>query len=161
MTYVEEFIKAVAPAAQKTMAKSAIPASFTIAQAALESNWGRSQLAKAGHNLFGVKANGGWNGPVIPMNTREFHDGQWEIVTAYWRNYWDWEACFADHADFLHQNKRYGECFTGNKNGEEFSKAVAAAGYASDPLYSSKLIQVMRQYDLSSYDLGAGNGESS
>ena len=61
----QEFIALVGPAAQASAANTGVPASFTVAQAALESGWGTSSLAKDGKNLFGVKADPAWRGVAM------------------------------------------------------------------------------------------------
>ena len=88
----KEFIDLVGPAAQACAKVTNVPASFTVAQAALESGWGRSRLAREGKNLFGVKADVSWHGEVLTLNTREFLHGTWVMVPARWRKYADWQG---------------------------------------------------------------------
>lgn len=83
----QEFIAAISPAAQASMRLNKIPASFTVAQAALESSWAKSQLALTGFNLFGVKADKSWKGAALTLPTREFINKQWVTVPAVWRKY--------------------------------------------------------------------------
>lgn len=148
----DEFIKVIAQAAIASMGKYKIPASFTVSEAALESGWGSSLLARAAKNLFGVKADKSWNGDILTMRTREFIKGQWVIVQAKWRKYPDWMGCLEDHAQFLLTNPRYEQCFTGNLSGEDFAHAVAQAGYATDPDYAKKLIATMHSHNLTLLD---------
>ncbi|MDD5249661.1 MAG: glucosaminidase domain-containing protein [Rhodocyclaceae bacterium] len=148
----QDFIALISPAAQTSAKTSGIPASFTVAEAALESDWGASQLARNAMNLFGVKADASWHGDVLTLNTREYLHGTWVIVPARWRKYSDWQGCMDDHAAFLRHNRRYASCFLA-ATGEAFARAVAAAGYATDPLYADKLISVMRAHQLSRLDL--------
>lgn len=145
------FIALVAPAAQVSAAASGVPASFTVAQAALESGWGESQLAREARNLFGIKADKGWQGEVWTRNTREYLRGAWVMVPARWRKYADWQGSMDDHAAFLRGNRRYKLCFA-HQDGEAFARAVAAAGYATDPDYADKLVAVMRRHRLSRLD---------
>ena len=147
----KEFIDLVGPAAQACAKVTNVPASFTVAQAALESGWGRSRLAREGKNLFGVKADVSWHGEVLTLNTREFLHGTWVMVPARWRKYADWQGCMDDHAAFLHQNRRYAPCFV-CKTGRAFALAVAQAGYATDPDYATKLIALIDQHGLESLD---------
>ena len=144
------FIALLAPAAQACAALSGVPASFTVAQAALESGWGESQLAREAKNLFGVKADKAWTGEVWLRNTREYLRGAWVMVPARWRKYADWQGCMDDHAAFLRGNKRYATCFA-HADGEAFARAVAAAGYATDPDYADKLVAVIRRHRLDVY----------
>lgn len=83
----QEFIDQIAKAAQAVAKQSGVPASLSIAQAALESGWGESGLAKTGNNLFGIKADSLWRGQTLTLNTKEFIKGQWVVVPALWRKY--------------------------------------------------------------------------
>lgn len=143
----EAFVKMLAPAAIDSMHRFKVPARFTVTQAALESGWGKSRLAVEGLNLFGVKANASWKGPVLTMNTREFINGTWVIVPARWRKYARLQDCLDDHAKFFHENLRYAECFKATTS-EGFARAVAKAGYATDPDYAKKLLTTMQRHGL-------------
>lgn len=147
----DDFIAAIAPAAKASAAKTRIPASFTVAEAALESGWGSSQLAAQGFNLFGVKADRAWAGQILIMRTREFIHGQWVLVPALWRKYTDWLGCLEDHAAFLLGNPRYQPAFD-HADGESFARAVAAAGYATDPDYARKICSVIDSHNLAALD---------
>jgi len=146
-----DFIAAIALAAQVSMRTTHIPASFVIAEGALESGWGASALAREGCNLFGVKADPSWKGDILTMRTRECLHGKWIIIPARWRKYGSWGACIADHAAFLLDNPRYKPAFE-HADGEGFARAVAAAGYATDPQYATKLIEVIRAHNLAAFD---------
>lgn len=122
---------------------SGVPADFTIAQAALESAWGESLLAKKAKNLFGIKADKSWRGEVLTMPTREFLDGKWIVVNAKWRCYATYGECVNDHADFFRRNPRYAACFK-CKTAEGFAIEVARAGYATDPAYGAKLVATIK-----------------
>lgn len=143
----QEFIRAIAPAAQASASRTRIPASFTVAEAALESAWGESLLARNGRNLFGIKADRSWKGATLTMNTREYLRGKWVIVPALWRKYEDWQGSIDDHAAFLIQNKRYADAFR-FASGEDFAYAVAKAGYATDPGYAMKIVSIIRKHSL-------------
>lgn len=147
----QEFIAAIAPAARASAERTRIPASFTVAQAALESAWGRSALAQQGFNLFGVKADASWRGDVLQLPTREFVQGQWLTVLARWRRYPDWLSCIDDHAAFLLGNPRYQPAFQFT-DGPRFASAVARAGYATDPTYSAKIIAIIQGRGLAALD---------
>ncbi len=124
-----------------------VPASITIAQAALESAWGESGLARFGNNLFGIKADSRWRGETLTLNTREFIKGQWIVVPAKWRKYGSWQASIEDHAAFLKGNPRYQPCFLCQTT-EAFARALLKAGYATDPSYADKLAGLIGQYKL-------------
>ncbi len=146
-----EFIMRLSKPAAESQRKTGVPASITIAQAALESGWGESGLARTGNNLFGIKADSRWRGETITLNTREFIRNQWVVVPAKWRKYASWQASIDDHAAFLKQNPRYKNCFL-CATSPAFARALAQAGYATDPDYANKLIALMNRSQLQSLD---------
>ncbi|MFM0022207.1 glycoside hydrolase family 73 protein [Paraburkholderia azotifigens] len=148
-----DFISAIAPAARASAKATKIPASFVVAQGALESGWGTSALSKQAFNLFGVKADAAWHGDVLMMDTREFLKGQWVTVSAKWRKYPNWQACIDDHAAFLLNNRRYQAAFA-YTSGSTFALAIAAAGYATDPQYGQKVVSIIKAHNLSTLDQG-------
>ena len=148
----QDFIDALKDDAMVSAAQTKVYASFSIAEAALESAWGSSKLAIQGHNLFGVKADKSWTGDTISFRTREYLNKQWVFVNALWRKYPSWLGSFNDHAAFLHQNKRYAKAFLAGSV-EEFTIAIANAGYATDPLYASKIIAIIKQHELKQFDI--------
>ncbi len=150
----QEFIDQIAKAAQAVAKQSGVPASLSIAQAALESGWGESGLAKTGNNLFGIKADSLWRGQTLTLNTKEFIKGQWVVVPALWRKYPSWQASIDDHAAFLKRNSRYKACFACT-NAQAFAKALAQAGYATDPAYADKVVGLIKQHNLLALDGGA------
>lgn len=148
----DKFIAMIAPAARAMAVKSKIPASFTVGQAALESGWCTSKPALNAMNLFNIKADAAWgNRPIYQMASEEVIKGKKVVVPANWRMYPDWLASISDHAAFLTSNPRYVACFKAI-GGEAWARAVAAAGYATDPDYSAKLIATMRGHSLASLD---------
>lgn len=150
-----EFVDAVREGALRSMREFGIPASFTVAQAALESGWGRSRLAQEAHNLFGIKASAGWEGATIELPTREFLDGEWRTVAALWRAYPSYSDSIMDHAGFLRGNPRYRAAF-GVADPRMFAHKIADAGYATDPDYAGKIVRVMLSHNLLALDLDGG-----
>jgi len=142
------FISMLAQAAQDCQRKTGIPASITLAQAALESGWG----ARApGNNLFGIKADRAWTGPTVDVPTHEYVRGQRLDVTDKFRKYESFGASMVDHAQFLLKNPRYAKCFK-QTDGAGWARELQAAGYATDPDYANKLIAIMRGRNLAFYD---------
>lgn len=139
----KHFIELLRAAAIDCEKISGVPADFTLAQAALESAWGESLLAKQANNLFGVKADKSWRGEVLTMPTREVLNGKWVTVNARWRKYKTHSECVDDHARFFHTNPRYAACFA-CKTAEGFAIEVARAGYATDPAYGAKLVATIK-----------------
>jgi flagellum-specific peptidoglycan hydrolase FlgJ len=147
----QAFLDALLPGALAVQDKYGIPASFTLAQAALESRWGDSDLAKKAFNLFGVKADSGWHGPYFNLATGEVLNGKQVVVGASWRKYGSWAECLEDHANFFKVNRRYTSCWQ-QTTGEGWARAVAAANYATDPDYAEKLVKTMNGRNLQRFD---------
>jgi len=146
-----DFLDLLLPAALECQRITKIPASFTLAQAALESAWGASKLAQQGRNLFGVKADKSWKGETLDMLTTEVVRGKPIKVVAKWRVYPTWSACILDRAKFFRDNLRYGKCWK-ETTGEGWARAVQAAGYATDPDYADKLVRTMESRNLTRFD---------
>lgn len=147
----QSFLDALLPGALAVQQKYGIPASFTLAQAASESGWGESDLARTANNLFGIKADKSWKGPTYNLNTGEYLNGRQVVVPASWRKYASWAECLEDRVKFFKDNRRYAMCWFQN-TGEGWANAVAAAGYATDPNYAKKLIAVMNGRNLQRFD---------
>ena len=144
------FAMAVSPA-QASQEETGVPASVTLAQAILESGWGDSHMGDA-NNYFGIKAQPGE--PFVTMRTREVQGGKSVHIEAPFRRFASVEECFAAHGHFLRDNTRYAAAFQA-ADGESFARAIAAAGYATDPKYADLLVQIIRDNDLTQYDTGA------
>jgi flagellum-specific peptidoglycan hydrolase FlgJ len=150
-----KFIAAVATPALASERETGVPASVTIAQAILESDWGRSLLSVQGQNYFGIKAFSE-PGPagVISMNTWEVLSGKDVTVKDAFKAYHNLDESVMDHGRFLRINGRYAPAFKFTRDPREFARQIAAAGYATDPAYPSKLIALMDRYDLYRFGLG-------
>lgn len=144
----EAFLDMLIGPARECQRLTGIPASFTLAQAALESSWG----ARApGCNLFGIKADKGWKGAVTLVATHEVINGQRVALTDQFRCYRTWDECLADRAAFFRRNPRYADCFK-ESTGGGWARAVAKAGYATDPEYAEKLIAIMYGRNMTRFD---------
>jgi LysM repeat protein len=144
------FMDKMAADAIKSQRETGVPASVTLAQAALESGWGKSGLSTQGNNFFGIKGKGPAGSVTMP--TKEFLNGKWVTVDAPFRKYNSPSESFADHGNFLRQNKRYAEAFKHTDNAERFAQEIHKAGYATDPEYSNKLIAMINKYGLERFD---------
>ena len=152
----KKFIERVGALAAADMQKSGVLASLTIAQAILESGWGKSGLTVKGNALFGIKAGTSWTGAVYSGKTQECYDGvTFTTVTGLFRAYGSWAESVADHSDLLSRNARY-KAVIGERDYKAACRAIAAAGYATDPKYADKLVQIIEAYALTAYD-GAGS----
>lgn len=149
------FIERVGALAAADMQKSGVLASLTIAQAILESGWGKSGLTVKANALFGIKAGTSWKGRVYSTKTQECYDGvNFTTVTALFRAYDSWEESVADHSALLTGAARY-KAVIGERDYKTACRAIKAAGYATDPQYADKLIRLIESYGLTAYD-GAG-----
>ncbi|WUJ12314.1 sporangiospore maturation cell wall hydrolase GsmA [Actinoplanes sp. NBC_00393] len=149
----EQFIKAAAPGAQHGWRQYGVPPSVTIAQAILESGWGRSSLSATDRNYFGIKCQSGYYGPHATgchvYKTNECDKaGKCFATSDAFRTYASMASSFRDHGHFLRNNKRYTPAFAYTKDADKFIYQVWKAGYATDPKYVSKVTGIMKTYDL-------------
>lgn len=148
------FIQTVSGAARTSEAQTGVPASVTIAQAILESDWGSSLLTREANNYFGIKASSqaaGSNG-LIWMPTLEYLSGQWVSEMAAFRAYQSVADSVADHGWLLRSLPRYAPAFQAANDPREFARRIAAEGYSTDPSYATKIIQLMDAYNLYQFD---------
>lgn len=147
----EQFISKVGPLAQADAKTSKVLASLTIAQAILESNNGNSTLTTQGNALFGIKATN-WRGKVWTGKTVEYYNPKTPTtITAGFRAYNNWQESIADHSKLLTSASRYSKV-VGETDYKKACNAIAAAGYATDPKYASKLIQLIEANNLTRFD---------
>ena len=148
--YQSEFLRTAIGPAIDSMRDTGVPASVTLAQAILESDWGRSGLTKQGKNYFGIKASRK-AGPAgtIYMPTYEAGIG---TVTAGFRKYNTMTESFVDHGLFFVENARYAPAMAVKDDARAFARAIHQAGYATDPAYSTKLINLMTKFALEQFD---------
>jgi flagellum-specific peptidoglycan hydrolase FlgJ len=148
--YQAEFLKASIGPAIDSMRATGVPASVTLAQAILESDWGRSSLATDGRNYFGIKATSkqGTAGSIT-LPTREAGIG---TVIAGFRAYNSMLESFVDHGNFLVENSRYAPALAVKDDARAFARAIQQAGYATDPNYATALINLMIKFGLEQYD---------
>ena len=146
-----EFIAAATAAAQAASAASGIPAGVTVAQAALESAWGQSQLARLANNYFGIKAHGDL--PWIELPTTEVRGGVASKVRAYFARYESMQACFEDRDRLLARLAVYAEARAVAADPEAFIRALAKH-WATDPHYAEKLLAVYGEHGFDRLDEG-------
>lgn len=126
------------------MLKYNIPASITLSQGLLESGAGRSWLTKSSNNHFGIKCHG-WTG------RRVFHDD--DERGECFRAYDNPRQSFEDHSRFLATQSRYARLFNyARTDYKSWARGLKQCGYATNPQYASKLIQIIELYNLNLYD---------
>ncbi|MBM6848096.1 MULTISPECIES: phage tail protein [Bacillus] len=150
-----DFIKEIAPDAQRVYKKYDILASLIIAQACLESAWGTSGLVQKGKNLFGIK--GTYNGQYVLMWTTEYDkSGNATKVQARFRKYPSWYESIQDLAKLYVNGTSWDpnhyKAVVGEKDYKKASAALVKAGYATDPNYATKLNNLIQTYNLTQYD---------
>jgi flagellar protein FlgJ len=137
----QRFLDAMRPHAETAERATGVPARFILAHAALESGWGEREIPRgdggASHNLFGIKAGGGWRGDSVEATTTEYRHGLPVKQVERFRAYAGYAEGFADYAALL--VRRYGHAVGAGADAEDFAKALAAGGYATDPAYAGKL----------------------
>jgi flagellar protein FlgJ len=152
-----QFLAASVEPAQQSWREFGVPASVTIAQAILESGWGRSGLSTNDRNYFGIKCFSTTPGPIhIACHnyvTSEYVNGSYVQTTASFRVYASMTDSFRDHGRFLTVNSRYKPAFVYTKDPNNFVIEIAKAGYATSPTYATNLTKLMVQYNLYQYDI--------
>lgn len=143
------FIESIKNYAIEDYKTSKVLPSITIAQAILESAWGKSTLALKGNNLFGIKK-GNWQGDVITLPTKEFYNNNWVTINAEFRKYNNYAESIKDHSDLL-QYAWYREVLD-CKDYKGQAKALQNCGYATDTNYSNLLIQIIEENQLYLFD---------
>jgi hypothetical protein len=145
----DQFLEFVGPHAKAAMAETGVPASVTVAQAILESGWGRHAIGRA-KNLFGIKG----RGPAgsVRATTREFVNGRWITQEANFAAYKTYAESIAEHARFFRRNRRYAEALRHVDDADRFAREIHRAGYATAPNYADALISLMRRHNLYRFD---------
>ena len=147
-----QFLTELAPLVQRFATGAGLPASAVLAQAILESDWGRSALAQRARNLFGIKARRGSRASdSICLATTEYDADQPRRETACFAAYATYDDCLADYARVL-AHPRYARARSVAANPFAFAVELQRAGYATDPHYAHKLALLIRRYRLTQFD---------
>lgn len=144
--HVSDFLARLQEPALAASRASGVPAELILAQAALETGWGRYRITTASggdsHNLFGIKAGSRWQGATTAVTTSEYVDGQEQKRVERFRVYGSYTESFADYARLIGNNPRYASVVAA-PNAAQAAHALQRAGYATDPAYADKLVAVM------------------
>lgn len=140
------FVEKVWPQAVEASRATGIPARFLVAQAALETGWGKFELKNAdgtpSHNLFNIKAGKSWSGDTVSTATTEYVNGAATRENARFRAYGSYADSFRDYANLIRNNPRYA-AVVGQSDATAFARGLQAAGYATDPQYADKLARII------------------
>jgi LysM repeat protein len=143
----EEYIAQFKNAAVIDMKKTKVPASITLAQGMYESDYGNSELAKAAKNHFGIKCHKEWSGPT-------FHQDD-DAPNECFRKYETVLESYDDHSNFLKSRERYQSLFELEiTDYKAWAHGLKKAGYATNPAYASKIIDIIERYNLNVLDRG-------
>ena len=143
----EAFVDALWPVAEQAAAKINLPPEALLAQAALETGWGRHVMqhgtGDSSHNLFGIKADSRWQGDKVMVSTLEYRDGVALNTRANFRAYESFEHSFSDYVDFVRRNPRYQQALAQTNDPKAYFSALQEAGYATDPAYAQKIQRIL------------------
>ncbi|WP_148862999.1 flagellar assembly peptidoglycan hydrolase FlgJ [Marinobacter fonticola] len=143
----EHFVRTLLPMAEAVAGDSGIDPRVMVAQAALETGWGKHMIKAAdgehSFNLFGIKADSRWQGSAVDITTSEYREGVKMNERAAFRAYPDYQSSFEDYIGFLERNPRYRDVLAVADNPEAFADGLQAAGYATDPAYGAKIRRIL------------------
>lgn len=145
----EEFVRRVWDDAVAAASDLGVDPAVLIAQSALETGWGKKVIRRgdgeSSFNLFGIKANHGWQGDTATVRTVEFKDGLASIQKAAFRVYDSFAGAFRDYVSFLKENPRYQSALEKVSDSSAFLEELQQAGYATDPRYAEKISSIIQR----------------
>lgn len=148
-----EFINYVAPKVQNENKKRGNPlfSSVVIAQAILETGWGRSDIMTKANAIFGIKATESWKGKVYSSYTKEVYNFNSVVIKDSFRAYNSIEESIADYFRLICTTERYRNAIT-TETPRDCITAIIKSGYATDPDYIKKVMKLIEQYRLTDFD---------
>ena len=151
----QDYLRQALPAAVAESQQYGVPVSVALGQSILESGWGGSTLSSRYNNYFGIKCSTSspYQSGCINMGSGEYLHSSYQIISSSFRIYGSRTDSFLDHGYFLTHNSRYGGAFAHTDDPDRFIREVARAGYATDPNYAQKVINLMNAYNLYQYDI--------
>ncbi len=152
----EEFVRRLHPLAVQAAKELGVEPKVILAQAALESGWGRSVIKNSNgsnsFNLFNIKADKAWQGKQAQVATLEFDQGIPKKVNAGFRSYDSFKESFRDYVDFIKSNPRYGDALKKAGNAEQYMHELQRAGYATDPKYADKVMSIYQGNTMAEFE---------
>jgi flagellar protein FlgJ len=144
----DHFVSDLWPHAQKAANAIGISAQALVAQSALETGWGKHSMrfpdGQQAFNLFGIKAGSRWDGPTLTKPTLEFRDGVMQTEIAHFRVYESIPDALDDYVEFIQASPRYQNALDHKGDDTHYLKALQQGGYATDPQYANKIINIMQ-----------------
>lgn len=148
----QDFIQKVWPYAEKAAAMIGVDPKALVAQAALETGWGKHMITcedgSSSNNLFGIKADQRWSGDKASVTTTEYFGDKPQRLVADFRSYESFEHSFNDYVNFLRSNPRYAETLEKASEAKEYINGLQQAGYATDPAYAEKIFRIMDSHNM-------------
>jgi flagellar protein FlgJ len=142
----EDFVRQLHPYAEQAAKELGVEPKVILAQAALETGWGRSLIKNSNggssFNLFNIKADKSWQGKQAQAPTLEFEQGIAKKVNSGFRSYASFQESFQDYVAFIKSNPRYGDALKQVGNGDRYLRELQQAGYATDPNYADKVMSI-------------------
>jgi len=152
-----DFIETLMPYAKQAAEKLSVDPRLLIAQAALETGWGKFVMHDAagnpGFNLFGIKAGANWQGDSIQIDTLEVEQQQFKKVNASFRKYNNLAESFSDYVNFIADNPRYREAVQAASQADQYVEQLQSSGYATDPNYANKIMRIFNTEALQKLEL--------
>lgn len=150
----QAFIDKISAYAKVLQSEYGVLPSISIAQAILESNWGNSELSEKYNNFYGIK--GSEEANTVLMNTKEFVDEEWIEINGRFRIYESWQDSMNAHTKLFVEGttwnpQQYAAVLAADSY-RDAAFALQASGYATDPTYPEKLIELIQQYKLDQFD---------
>lgn len=145
---VRAFVETMRPHAEAAAKVVGVPADLLLAQAGLETGWGKSQPKSAdgaaSHNLFGIKAGRNWDGKVAVASTTEYVAGAFVRTVEKFRAYGSYTEAFQDFGRLITGNARYAKAAARTDDPVAYAKSLQQGGYATDPHYADKLVRAIQ-----------------
>jgi len=145
----EQFVTALKPLAEKAARELGVEPRVLIAQAALETGWGkhisRDEAGQNSYNLFNIKADQRWSGARLSLNTTEYRNGVAQAEHASFRQYGSYQQSFDDYVSFVKQSPRYQQALAQADNPRGYLDSLQNAGYATDPRYADKVYEITQR----------------
>lgn len=144
----QEFVNQIRPHAEEAAKELNVNPNVLIAQAALETGWGKHVIhTKQGDNsfnLFNIKASGKWQGDSVNVPTLEYKQGIGQYENAQFRKYSSYSDSFSDYVKLIKNNDRYQPALAVSDSPEKYADALQTAGYATDPNYAQKIKKLLK-----------------
>jgi peptidoglycan hydrolase FlgJ len=149
---LKDFVSTLWPHAKAAANSIGLDPKLLIAQAALETGWGkyviRNEQGESSNNLFNIKTNMDWDNESIDVKTKEFFGGSFRDMTASFKGYDTLSDSFSDYIGLLQNSRRYQHALNNTHNPREYIKSLHKAGYATDPNYSEKILSIYKGGEL-------------